>query len=69
MGIFIPSNRRTQHRRFSYEPRFYNPEKEQKLKHRMRVKSMSRARRRSPVGIVYFIVMLALIVYVFLKLG
>lgn len=27
------------HRKFSYKPRYYNPEKEQKLKRRMRIKS------------------------------
>ncbi len=69
MGILIPSNRRMRHRRFSYEPRYYNPEKDQKLKHRMRVKSRSRVKRRNPAGIVYFVVILALVVYVFLKLG
>ncbi len=69
MGIFIPTNRRVRNRRFSYEPRYYDPEKEERLKRRIRIKSRSRARRRNPAGLIYFLVMLAMVIYVYLKLG
>ncbi|GIV60215.1 hypothetical protein GQ464_001860 [Rhodocaloribacter litoris] len=69
MGLFIPSNRRIRNRRFSYEPRYYNPEREERLKRRIRIKSKSRAQRRNPAGIIYFLVMLAMALYIYMKLG
>jgi hypothetical protein len=59
--------RRVSHRRFSYEPRFYNPEREEKLKRRIRIQS--HARRRNPAGVIYFVLLLAMAVYIYLKLG
>lgn len=67
MGLFGP-HRGSRHRRYSYEPRYYNPEKEDRLKRRMRIESKAR-RRKSPVGLIYFAIMLALAAYVYTKLG
>lgn len=67
MGLFIPS-RRTKHRRFSYEPRFYNPKKEESLKRRMRIGSRAR-RRRSPLGLLYFFGLLLFAIYIYATLG
>lgn len=67
MGLFIP-NRRVKHRRFSYEPRFYDPKKEESIKRRMRVGSRAR-RRRSPLGLLYFAGLLLFAIYIYTALG
>ncbi len=69
MGLFVPTSRRVKNRRFSYEPRFYNPEKDESLKRRMRLKGMSKSRRRSPMGIVIFAILLAMAIYAYIKLA
>ena len=66
MGMFIPS-RRSQPRRFDYEPRFYNPEKDESIKRRMRVKGQARQRRRSKAELLYFLVMLGLAVFIYMQ--
>ena len=66
MSLFMPG-RRVRHRRFSYEPRFYNPERDDRIKRRIRIQS--RARRRSPAGAVYFLLLLAMVVFIYMKLG
>lgn len=66
MSLFLPG-RRVTHRRFSYEPRFYNPERDDKLKRRIRIQS--RARRKSPAGMIYFVLILVMVVYIYMKLG
>ena len=68
MGIFMPGSR-AKHRRFSYEPRFYDPKKDQDLRHRMRIKSLSRRKRRNPVGIILFSILLAMALFVYFQLG
>ena len=67
MGIFIQS-RKSRPRRFDYEPRYYNPERDNKVKKRMRIQSRVR-RRRSPAGIIYFALLLAMAVWIYLRLG
>jgi hypothetical protein len=67
MGLFV-QNKRSKPRRFDYEPRYYNPEKDQKLKHRMRVKSRAQ-RRRGPAGVVYIAMLLCLALYIYSKIG
>ncbi|MDA0875432.1 MAG: hypothetical protein O3C45_10290 [Bacteroidetes bacterium] len=67
MGLFIPG-RRVRNKRFDYEPRFYDPKKDEKLKQRMRIQARNR-RRRSPMGLVYFLLLFGMAVYVYLKLG
>lgn len=66
MGLFTPG-KRVQHRRFSYEPRFYDPQREERIKRRIQIQR--RARRRSPAGLVYFALLLAVVLYFYLKLG
>jgi len=67
MGLFIQS-KRAGHRRFSYQPRFYNPEKEEKLKRRIRVQSKVH-RRKSPLGLIYFAMLLLMALLIYAKLG
>lgn len=65
MGIFIPSKRAT-HRKFSYEPRFYDPEREEKLKRRIRIKS--KTQRRRPAKSVFWMALVMLAVWIYLTL-
>ena len=67
MGLFLPG-RRVRNKRFDYEPRYYNPKKDEKLKKRMRIQAFNR-RRRSPMGIIYFIILCAMAIYVYQQLG
>ena len=66
MGLFIPKVR-VKHKKFDYQPRFYDPEKEKKIKERMRIRSRAR-RRRSPMGIIYAFALLAVVYYVYQNL-
>lgn len=65
MGLFT-SNRRGP-RRFDYEPRYYNPEKDEKMKRRMRIRS--RSRNRSTPGLLYLGIMLVLVLLVYNAIG
>ncbi len=67
MSIFIKTGRRP--RSFSYEPRYYDPKREENIKSRMRIKSKSRAKRRSPAGIIFFFLLLAMAYYIYATLG
>lgn len=60
---------RSKHRRFSYEPRFYDPKKDEDLRRRMRIKSLSRRKRRNPAGILLFVILLAMAVFVYYQIG
>ena len=62
MGVFI-HNRRSRPRRFDYEPRFYNPKKDEGIKRRMRVQS--RARRRSPSRVIYLAILLIVALFIY----
>jgi len=64
MSIFI-GGARARNRRFSYDPRFYNPKRDEDLKRRMRIKSLSRRKRRNPAGIILFIILLAMALYIY----
>ncbi len=66
MGIFVPGKRR-QNKRFSYEPRYYDPRKEQSIRRRMRIRSRAH-KRRSPAGAVYFAILLILALYIYSQL-
>ena len=66
MGMFIPSRTRTP-RQFSYEPRHYDPKKEERLRQRIQVKRKAGS-RRSPAGLVYFLLLLALVVFAMVTL-
>ena len=65
MGLFTPG-KRAKHRKFSYEPRYYNPEKEERLKRRMRIKS--KVRRGRPAGLVVFLALGMLAIWIYLTL-
>lgn len=67
MGLFIP-NRKVTPRRFSYEPRHYDPRKDENLKRRIRIQSRAQ-RRRSPIGLIYFIALLLFAIYIYNTLG
>jgi hypothetical protein len=65
MGIFS-TGRRSGPRKFDYEPRHYDPEKDEKLKRRMRIRS--RTRRGNSPGLLYLGVMLILVVAIYYAL-
>jgi hypothetical protein len=67
MGLFTPSKSRKP-KRFDYEPRFYNPDKEEDLKRRMRVKRRKN-RQRSPLSLLYLLGLLAFALFVMYSLG
>ena len=64
----IGSTRKAKPRRFSYEPRFYDPTRDDSLKRRMRIKSRVR-RRRSPLALLYFFAILFFAIYIYGALG
>lgn len=68
MSIFLP-RARAKHRRFSYEPRYYDPKKDEDLKRRMRIKSLSRRKRRNPYGIIVFGILLMMALFMYFQLG
>ena len=68
MSIFLPRSR-AKHRRFSYEPRYYDPKKDEDLRRRMRIKSLSRRKRRNPYGILVFAILLVLALFMYFQLG
>jgi hypothetical protein len=64
MGVILRGGR-AKHRKFSYEPRFYDPAKEKKLKERMRIKS--KVRRRNPAAFLSILLLLVLAAIVYLN--
>ncbi len=67
MGLFTP-NRNIRRKKFEYEPRFYDPKKDEKIKQRMRVQRLTGKRRKSS-GIIYFVILFAMALYVYSLLG
>lgn len=63
MSLFRPSKRKKP-RTFGYEPRFYDPDKDEDIKRRMRVKRR-RKRRRSPMSLLYFLGLLLFALYIY----
>ncbi|BBM69161.1 hypothetical protein [Rhodothermus marinus] len=68
MGIFLPGRKVTP-RRFSYEPRYYNPEREERLRRRLRIERRALSKRRNPFSLIYFIILLLMALYVYNALG
>ena len=66
MGIF-PVGRRVRPKRFSYEPRFYNPEKHDNLRRRMQVGRRT-TRRRSKSNLITLAFLLAFAAYIYIVL-
>ena len=67
MGLFAP-NRNAKHKRFDYEPRYYDPKKDQKLKQRMRVRRIT-SKRRNGAGMIYFMILFAMALFVYFNLA
>jgi hypothetical protein len=68
MGIFIRKPRKP--RSFTYEPRYYDPSKDDKLRRRMRIKRMSRSKRRNKfTNLLYFAGLLLFALYIYNLLG
>ena len=63
MGLFLPGRTRKP-RRFDYEPRYYRPEKDKDERIKQRLRIQSKVRRRNPAGLVYFLILLAFVLYV-----
>jgi len=67
MGLFLP-NRNVRHKKFDYEPRYYDPKKDDKIRQRMRIQRLT-GKRRNASGIIYFLILFAMAVYVYMKMG
>lgn len=61
MGII--GGRRRKPRKFDYEPRFYNPKKDEDIKRRMRIQR--RSRRRNPTSLLYLLGLLLFTLYIY----
>jgi hypothetical protein len=63
------NRRRAQPRRFSYEPRFYDPKKDDRLKQRMRIeRTRARPKTKQPQFIAVGLA-LVLALYLYLNIG
>jgi hypothetical protein len=67
MGLFLP-NRNVRHKKFDYEPRYYDPKKDDKIRQRMRIQRLT-GKRRNTSGIIYFVILFAMALYVYMKMG
>jgi hypothetical protein len=68
MGLLVPGKRQ-QNRKFDYQPRFYNPERERKIRERIRIERRVTSRRRSPAGFIYAAILLLIAVYLYTSLS
>ena len=64
--MFFP-RRRAEIKRFSYEPRYYDPTHEENLKQRLRIKSSAYTRRQSPARLLLILALLVMALYIFLS--
>lgn len=64
MSIIGGSKRKP--RRFDYDPRFYDPSKEDDIKRRLRVRRKSS--RRDPTSLLYLLGLLVFTIYIYLSL-
>ena len=67
MGLFL-GKRKVRPRAFSYEPRYYDPSRDESIKRRMRIRSRAR-RRRSPLALLYLAALLFFAFYIYNALG
>ncbi len=67
MGLFL-NKRKVKPRSFSYEPRYYDPSRDESLKRRMRIQRYAR-RRRSPLALLYLAALLFFAFYIYNALG
>jgi hypothetical protein len=68
VSLFRPGKHRKP-KRFDYEPRFYDPSKDESLRRRLRIQSRTRHRRRSPLSLLYLLGLLAFALYIYQSLG
>mgnify|MGYP006300890799 CR=1 FL=1 len=64
MSIIGGSKRKP--RKFDYDPRFYDPSKEEDIKRRLRVRRKSN--RRDPTSLLYLLGLLVFTIYIYLSL-
>lgn len=69
MALFTSGHRRRQPRRFDYEPRFYDPKKEERERRNIRIHRRTLSRRRSPLGIIYLMILLGMVLFIYNALG
>ena len=62
------NKRKVRPRTFSYEPRFYDPTRDESLKRRMRIRTRAR-RRRSPLALIFLVALLFFAFYIYNALG
>lgn len=67
MALFT-LGKKVRNKKFEYLPRFYDPRKDERLKKRMRIK-VSTKHRRSPLTLIIFIVLVAMVAYMYFTLG
>jgi len=67
MSPFL-GRRKVRPRSFSYEPRYYDPSRDEGIKRRMRIRSRAR-RRRSPLDLLLFAALLFFAFYIYNALG
>jgi hypothetical protein len=58
---------KTRHRKFNYEPRYYDPRREQRIKERMRISSV--VRRGKGGNVLIYIVALSAILWILVKIN
>ena len=68
MGLFTPGPR-VRNRQFNYEPRFYDPQKDENIRRRMRIQSKVHRTSRRPISVLVLIVLLSMAVWLMLRLG
>ena len=67
MGLFIPSKRPVP-RRFEYEPRYYDPSRDESLRQRLRIARRTR-KRSGPTKALYYGILLVIVLYILNALG
>jgi len=65
MGLF--SGKKARNRRFEYEPRFYDPSKDERLKQRMRIKSKVKSRGKNQ-GVLTLGILVVIVILIYLSI-
>jgi len=66
-AMFFPRNR-VKNQRFSYEPRYYNPTRDENIRQRMRIQGRSAARRKRPTNLLVILALLVMALYIFFSI-
>lgn len=67
MGLFVPSKRPVP-RRFDYEPRFYDPSRDESIRQRLRA-ARKTSKRSSPTKALLYGIVLVIVLYLLNTLG